>query len=119
MNDFKTESYGGALESWMNTCSLKCQGRGRDEEPYESHLVTAQILVIEVLEPFTEFFIVHFFRNVCRVARRIKHLIFDIDRTVVPKSKRERVARTRIDADQITFAFQPDDCIERVFLQLT
>ena len=56
------------------------------------HLVTAEIFVIQVLQPLAQFFIVHFFGHVCRSARGLQDLFFDVAWLTVAESEGKRIA---------------------------
>src|ERR1017187_4547921 len=82
-----------------------------------SHLVAAEVLIVEALQPAAQFFGIDLVGNRRCLLRRLEDGLFHVDRAVQPKRQRQGIARTGIHADQLTVAIQPDHGVERVVLQ--
>ena len=83
-----------------------------------SHLVPSQILVVQAFEPLAQLFIVDLIRHVGGELRGFQHRVVDEDWTIEAQRQGQRIAGTRIDADQLAIALEPDEGVERVLLQL-
>src|ERR1039458_7298103 len=82
------------------------------------HLVAAQILVVEVLQPTAEFLLVFLVGNRGGQLGGFQHGVVDENRAVQAQGQRQGVARAGIHADEFAVPLQPDQGVEGFLFQL-
>ena len=82
------------------------------------HLVAAEILVVEVFQPFAQLFVIANLGHRRHALRRFQHGVLNEDWAIEAQSDRQRVAGTGIDRNHLPRALQPDDRVKRVVFQI-
>src|SRR2546425_5230710 len=82
------------------------------------HLVSSNVLVVEVLQPLPQLFVADFVRSRAGDLGILQDFVFDINRAVHAQGQRQRVTGTRIDGDHLAGPLQPDQGVKRVVLEV-
>ena len=81
------------------------------------HLVLAKVIVAQVFQPLAEFLAIHGGHGIAGgLLRVLQHLVLNENRAIHAQRQRQRVRRTRVNADHVAFFFQPDDSVESLSL---
>src|ERR1039457_3081423 len=91
--------------------------RGSFNDAPALHLIAAQVLVIETLEPFAEFVAVDVVGEIAGLPRVLQDFVSYKDGAIHAQGERQRVGGTGIDADDVAVPFHPDDGVESIIAQ--
>src|SRR5579885_1727589 len=94
---------------------VKCKGKCRKKNGwFPLHLVTAEIFVVQALQPPPQLFVAHRFGARSCQARALQHVVLDENRAVQPQGQGQRVARPCVDGQRLPFPFHPDQGVEGI-----